>query len=315
VKAAKKAGADVFVSVGGGSPIDSARAMALCLAEGLTEACQLDNYMVKFQYPDKVEIPSMRREAIPHISISTTLSMAEFTNIAGITDEERKVKDLYIDNNLMVKVAILDPEMTVTTPAWLWGSTGIRSMDHAVESICSISHMPLNDALSLAAISMLFEHLPTSTEDPKDIAARGQCQIAGWMSIFGITNVMVGLSHGIGHQLGAICNAPHGVTSCLMLPHIMEFNRPVTADRQAIIAKAMGIDTRGMTDEEAATKAADTLYNFIKDLKVSQRLRDWGVQEANFEVIADSAMQDMVVAGNPRPVRREDIIELLRKAW
>ena len=314
-KAAREAGADILISVGGGSPIDSAKAIALCLAEGLTEASQLDNYMIKFQNPDMLEVPSMKKQAIPHISISTTLSVAEFTNIVGITDEERKAKDLYQDNKLLAKVVILDPEMTITTPAWLWASTAMRAMDHAVEGVYSKSHMPVTDALGLMAISMLFKYLPTSIKDPQNVGARGQCQVAGWLSIYGLTNVMMGISHGIGHQLGARCNVPHGVTSCLMLPHAMEFNRPVTADCQAMIARAMGVDTKGMTDEEASKKAVETMFNFIRDLGVAPRLRDWGVKETDLDAVADETMQDMAVVTNPRPVTRADAIELLMKAW
>lgn len=315
-EAARSAGADLLISFGGGSPIDISKAVALCLAEDVTTPEHLDRYRIKFQYPDQLAIPAMTGQAIPHLAISTTLSVGEFTHIAGVTDEVRKVKDLYLDPQLTPRVVFLDPELAVATAPWLWASTGMRAVDHATEAIYSLSHMPVTDALCTNALTLLFEYLPRASQDPSDVAARGQTQVAAWMSIWGLANVQVGLSHGIGHQLGARCNVPHGVTSCIMLPHVMDYNRPVTADRQAVIARAIGVDTRGMSDEEAAGAAAERMREFIKGLGVPTRLRDVGVTEDDFAGIAKDALEDLVVATNPRPIRdREEVLALLRQAW
>ena len=314
-RAAQKADADLLISFGGGTPNDTAKLVALCLAENITSTDQLDRYRIRFQYPDKLDVPAPTNPCLPHISITTTLSAGEFTNFAGSTDPDRKVKDLYTGENLWVSAAFLDPEVTTATPGWLWASTGIRAVDHAVETVCSKSAMPFADALALEALRMLFEDLPTSTSDREDLTSAAFCQVAAWMSFHAGTNVWVGLSHGIGHQLGARANVPHGVTSCIMLPRVMEYNRSVTGPQQRRIAEAMGIDTGGMSDDEASVAAVSALEDLIDRLGVPRRLRDWGVSEQDFAPIVQDAMEDMVVAFNPRPIaNQEELVELLQRA-
>lgn len=314
-RAAQKADADLLISFGGGTPNDTAKLVALCLAENVTSTEQLDRYRIRFQYPDKLDVPTPTNPCLPHISITTTLSAGEFTNFAGATDPERKVKDLYTGENLWVSAAFLDPEITIATPGWLWASTGIRAVDHAIESVCSNSAMPFADALALEALSMLFQHLPASTTDRQDLTSAGYCQVAAWMSFHAGTNVWVGLSHGIGHQLGARADVPHGVTSCIMLPRVMEYNRSVTAPQQRRLAEAMGIQTGSMSDEEASIAAVSALEDLIDGLGVPRRLRDWGVSQEDFAPIVHDAMEDMVVAFNPRPIaNQEELVELLQRA-
>ena len=135
------------------------------------------------------------------------------------------------------------------------------------------------------------------------------------MSIYALTNVQVGLSHGLGHQLGARNDVPHGVTSCIMLPRVMEFNRSVTAPQQRRIAEAMGVDTRNANDDEAAAAAVSALENLIDTLGIPRRLSDWGVSEADLALIAQDALEDLVVATNPRPIAtQEEVVELLHRA-
>jgi len=230
-KTARETKADLLVSFGGGSPIDTAKLVAMCLVEEVSDEDQFDRYRILFQYPDRLEVPVVNSDCLPHISISTTLSAGEFTNFAGATDEIRKVKDLYTGDGLWVTAAILDPEMATSTPSWLWASTGIRSVDHAIETVCSRNSLPVADALALEALRLLFQHLPASAADRQNQEAALICQIAAWMSISSLTNVQVGLSHGLGHQLGARADVPHGVTSCITLPRVLEFNRPFPGER------------------------------------------------------------------------------------
>lgn len=314
-KAARETNADALVSFGGGSPIDAAKLVALCLAEDVSHEDQLDRYRILFQYPDRLEIPAVNSECLPHISISTTLSAGEFTNFAGATDEIRKVKDLYTGAGLWVTAAILDPEMATATPGWLWASTGIRSVDHAIETVCSRNSQPVADALALEALRLLFQHLPASAGDRQNQEEAVICQIAAWMSISSLNNVQVGLSHGLGHQLGARADVPHGVTSCITLPRVLEFNRPVTGAEQRRIAEAMGIDTRGLTDDAASEAAVEELERFIDQLGIPRRLSDWGVSESDLPAIATDALEDLVVASNPRPITgTEEVVELLHRA-
>ncbi len=314
---ARKAGANFLVSVGGGSPIDCAKAVAMCLAEGVTSIDEMDNYSTKFEYPDKVEFPPLKHpERVPqHITISTTLSAGEFTNIAGMTDSKRQVKELYLHAPLMPIVAYLDPALAVHTPSWLWASTGMRAVDHCVEAYVSQAHMPFVDSLSKDALAMLVQDLPGSSKDPEDMVGRGRCQMACWMSLFGLLNVQVGLSHGIGHQLGARRDVPHGVTSCIMLPHVMDYNFPVVKDRQAKLAEAFGVETRTMDVDEAGQAFISSLRSFIKALDVPTRLSEVGVTKEDFPAIVKDALEDLVVATNPRPVSEEVVYQLLETAY
>ena len=174
-----------------------------------------------------------------------------------MTDEARKVKDLYVDRRITAKAVFLDPDLTMATPERLWLGTGMRAVDHCIEALCSTTHQPFTDALAYRAFNMLLRYLRETRADAGDKAARGQCMVAAWMSVCGLANVTLGLSHGIGHQLGARCDVPHGETSAVMMPHVMAFNRPVTTARQAWVAEAMGIDIAGLGEEEAAIAAGD----------------------------------------------------------
>jgi maleylacetate reductase len=313
---ARSKGADALISFGGGSPNDTVKAVAWALAEDIKTPGEFDRFAIKFEYPDKIDIPPLTKDPVPIFAVPTTLSAGDFTNFIGITDEVRKVKDLYGDRKLTAKAVVLDPKVTTFTPEWLWLSSGIRAVDHCVETILSTMAQPFTDALASHALGLLFRYLKDCKKDPDDLAARGQCQVASWLSFFGLSNVNLGLSHGIGHQLGARCNVPHGYTSCVMMHNVMEYNREATLARQAWIAHILGLT--GLANEEAGAIAAkEALLGLIRDdLGLPWRLRDVGVGEDEFAPIARDAMQDLIVASNPRKVSSEaEIVELLRRAW
>jgi alcohol dehydrogenase class IV len=313
-EAAREANVDGVLSVGGGSPVDLAKAVTLCLAEDVRTHEDMLKWRVLFEYPDKVEIPTSAGAKIPHIAVTTTLSAGEFTSIIGITDTERQVKDLYITKTLVPRVVVHDPELAVHTPRNLWAATGMRSVDHAVEALCSTNAQPLTDALSADALHRLTQYLPVSNRDENDLYAAGQCQVAAWESIFGLTNVNLGLSHGIGHQLGARCGIPHGVTSCVMLPSVLEFNLEYTREPQARIAQIFA-DAAGVTADPDAGAAA-LVRSFIESLGLPTRLRDVGVEPSEFPALAHDAMEDLIVASNPRPVADEaEVVSILERAY
>lgn len=319
---ARSIGAEAVVSFGGGSVSDLGKAVAMCLADDIRDDAGIDALRIRFALGEVPVIPSMRNPALPHIAIPTTLSAGEFTNLIGIVDEARKVKDLYLDRLLVPRTIVLDPELTVATPPWLWASTGMRSVDHCVEGLCSSTAQPVTDALCADALERLVRNLPAAVADPRDFAAKAECQIAAWESVFGLVNVLLGLSHGIGHQLGARCDVPHGVTSCVMLPTVMRFNLPATTGPQARIARILAAAGHGAplpagaSDEELAASAGPGIRSFVERLGLPTRLRDVGVTEADFEGIATDALEDIIVAGNPRPVSgTADVIALLRQAF
>lgn len=313
---ARAASVDGVISFGGGSPNDLAKAVVLALGEGVVDAPGFDRMMIKFRYPDHLEIPPMQGDALPLFAIPTTLSAGEFTYFIGITDEVRKVKDLYLDKKLMSKAVMLDPEVTLATPEWLWLSSGMRAVDHCIEALCSTTAHPVTDALAIHALKMLVRELPKCKADAADTQARLRSQVASWMSVSGLANVTLGLSHGIGHQLGARCGVPHGITSCVMMPSAMRFNRKFTGARQAWVAQIFGVDTRNLSEDRAADAAAEAVLQFTKDLGMPWRLRDVGVQREDFEGVAKDALEDMIVASNPRPVSSVDeVIQVLNSAY
>ena len=313
---ARALGADGIVSFGGGTPNDTGKAVVLALAENITTREAFDASCVKFTYPASVEVPPIRGSALPMVAISTTLSGGEFTHFAGITDEVRKVKDLYIDSKLAARSVFLDPELTLHTPLWLWLSTGMRSVDHCIEALCSTSAHPFTDGLAAHALTTLNRQLRACKADPQDLNARTQAHIAAWMSVCGLANVNLGLSHGIGHQLGARNNVPHGITSCVMMAPTMTFNQAHVGNRQAWIAELMDCEIRGMTPGSAAAAGRNAVLRLVQDLDLPHRLREVGVTRADFAAIAKDALEDLVVATNPRPVAtREEIVALLETAY
>jgi alcohol dehydrogenase class IV len=310
---ARGLGINGLLSVGGGSPIDIAKAINLCLTEDLSTREELLKYAVKFTYPDQVIVPPMSGPGVPHISISTTLSAGEFTNITGITDTVELVKNLYVDNALAPRLVIHDAQLAASTPRDLWASTGMRAVDHCVEALCSTVAQPMTDALCTDGLRRLVTYLPISAADPDDLHAASQCQMGAWQSIFGLTNVTLGLSHGVGHQLGARNGVPHGVTSCVMLPTVLDYNYEHTQEQQArvaaIFAEAMGVPV-------PQGGAGAIVRQFIESLGLPTTLHEVGVTRDDFPFLARDAMQDMIVATNPRPVDGEpDVIKILELAY
>ena len=314
---ARSKNADAIISFGGGTPNDTAKAVTMCLADGITEPSGLDALRIKFEYPDKIEIPSLSADPVPMFAVPTTLSAGEFTFFVGVTDRERKVKDLYLDKRITAKSVFLDPEFTLATPERLWLGTGMRAVDHCIEAMCSSTHQPFTDALAYRALNMLVRYLRETKADPEDLAARGQCMVAAWMSVCGLASVALGLSHGIGHQLGARCDVAHGETSAVMMQHVMKFNLKETQAQQAWVAEAMGVDIDGMSEKDAAAAAGEEVLKLVRDdLGLPWRLRDVGVNEEDFDGIAVDALEDLIVASNPRTIdSKEQVVRILKTAW
>ncbi len=262
---AKSARADSLISLGGGSPIDSTKIVVKELSG------------------------DFRDSLIPHIAIPTTLSAAEFSHIAGMTDERVKRKTGFRDVRMTPRIVFLDPQLTTQTPPWLWASTGIRSLDHAVEAVYSPRHQPYVDTLALEAIRLLFERLEASTRNPADLASRLTCQIAAWMSFAGVLSVGTGLSHAIGRVIGATWNIPHGITSCLTLAEVMRMEAVRNPERLVPIARAEGKSVDGMSTQTAAVSAADGVRQLVQDLGLSKKLSDYGVRKEDLPVIAREA--------------------------
>lgn len=304
--AAREAGADLIATVGGGSVTDAAKAVQLCLANDIHSAEELDRYR-PVQAPDGgLGPPPCKPPAVRQITVPTTLSAGEFSAIAGVTDERRRVKELFRHPQIIPRAVVLDPAITVHTPEWLWLSTGIRAVDHCVEGICSGEANPYADAQALHGLTLLTRGLPRVKADPSDLEARLDCQIGSWLSMAPLAGgVPMGASHGIGYVLGAAFDIPHGHTSCIMLPAVMRWNKPVNAERQALVAAAMGLP---------GDDAGDVLDAFIAGLGMPRSLGAVKVGSDNFARIAEEAMGTPWVPRNPRPIagpaQLREILEL-----
>lgn len=236
----------------------------------------------------------------------TTLSAAEWNGFAATVDTARATKLLLREPAITPAVVCLDPEFAASTPRDLWASTGIRAVDHAIETTYARSAMPVTSALALGALSMLQRSLPDSVHDQANLAAAQECQWAAMMSIIGVHNVPLGLSHAIGHQLGAH-GVPHGLTSCVTLPHVMRLLLPVTRPAQDLIATAMG--------RTAADQAADAVQDLIASLDIPFRLRDLRVPRSSFRQIARATLGDVIARESPGVLTEESVIGVLEAAW
>jgi maleylacetate reductase len=298
---ARNAGADLIVTVGGGSITDGAKAVQLCLANDVRTVEGIEAIRAR-----KGVAPPMKAPTVRQISVPTTIAGGEFSAIAGVTNAPTRVKEMLRHDLVMPRAVILDPAVTVHTPEWLWLSTGIRAVDHCVEGLCSREAHPYADAQALKGLSMLAQALPRVKAMPADLDARLDCQIGTWLSMGPLSaGVPMGASHGIGYVLGAAFDVPHGYTSCVMLPSVMRWNKVDNAERQALVSAAMG---------QPGKDAGDVLDGFIRGLGLPRSLREVGVGPEHFDVIAEQAMRTPWVPRNPRridsPAQVREILSL-----
>ena len=283
---AREAGADLIVTIGGGSITDAAKTVQLCLANDICTAEALDAL--------RPPATGCKPPVVRQISVPTTLSAGEFSALAGVTDERTRVKELFAHPMMIPRTVILDPAMTRHTPEWLFLSTGIRAVDHCVEGFCSLEANPYADAQALRGLSLLTRGLVRVKADPSDLQARLDCQIGSWLSMGPLASgVPMGASHGIGYVLGAVFGIPHGHTSCIMLPAVMRWNKGANADRQAEIATAMG---------HPGEDAGDLLDAFIGGLGMPRSLGAVQVGPEAYDRIAAQAMGTPWIPRNPRKI-------------
>jgi maleylacetate reductase len=299
---AREANADLIVTFGGGSCTDAGKMVQIALRHGVRQHEDFERFRVIVRPDGSQTVPGFEAPAVRQIAIPTTLSAGEFNPTAGCTDERAKVKHSYRHPLIVPRVTILDPAPTLHTPLWVWLSSGVRALDHAVEGICSQFSTPIGDACYLQAIELLSRALPRVKNDPADLDARLDCQLGTWLSIAGRQGgAQMGASHALGHVLGGSCDVPHGYTSCVMLPAVLRFNVSSNAQKQAQVAAAMG---------RAEMSAADAVAALISSLELPSRLRDVGVTPDAFAMIAEHAFHDRWLHANPRKI--ESITQVLQ---
>ena len=306
-RAARAAGADLIVTFGGGSLTDGGKMVRLCLQHGIDDIDGFDAFRSSVNADGTRKIPAFDGPSVHQVSIPTTLSAGDFNASAGCTDLRNKAKQSYRHPLLVPRIVILDPAPTVHTPLWVWLSTGIRALDHATEGLCSQFSNPVSDAQYVQALKLLSAALPRVKRNPGDLDARLDCQLATWLATAGRHGgAQMGASHAIGHALGATCGVPHGYTSCVMLPHVLRYNRAVNAERQGLVAEAMG---------HPGEDAADVIWTFLGELGLPRRLGEVEVTRERFAAIAAHTMRDAWLYTNPRKISTpEQVLEILDAA-
>ena len=299
IEACKKSGADVIVAVGGGSSIDTAKGISIVMTN-----------------PDRADIVSLNgasntvNRGMPVIALPTTSgTAAEVTINYVITDEEREVKMVCVDPHDIPIMAIVDSDLMATMPKSLASATGMDALTHAVEGYITKAHNTMSDMFHMKAIKLIFKYLPSAVNE-KDEEAIEMMGLAQYIAGMGFSNVGLGIVHSMAHQLGAVYDTPHGLANAILLPTVMRFNGedPATAQRfREILCEIGRPDAANLNDQDVINTFVWMISELSKSVGITQRVRDVGAKEEDFEMLADKAMQDPCKPGNPREVSKEDL--------
>ena len=300
VKAFKASGADCIVAIGGGSAMDTAKAI------GIIE-----------ENPEFSDVRSLegvaptKNHATFTIAVPTTAgTAAEVTINYVITDVEKKRKFVCVDVHDIPEVAVVDPDMMATMPKGLTAATGMDALTHAIEGYITKGAWEMTDMFHLKAIELISKHLRGACENTAE--GREGMALAQYIAGQGFSNVGLGIVHSMAHGLGALYDTPHGVANAIILPRIMEYNAECTGDKYRDIAKAMGVEgTDAMSIEDARKAAVDAVKKLASDVGIPATLKDI-VKEEDIEFLAESAYADACRPGNPRDTSVEEIIDLYK---
>jgi aldehyde dehydrogenase (NAD+) len=302
--AARELKADCIVSVGGGSVIDTAKGVCVAMKNG-GKANDYLNFLV------------LTEPQTPHIAVPTTAGTgSEVTNIAVLTSKGAGRKLFIVDPRIMPNVAILDPRFTMCLPKDMTVSTAMDAMTHAIEAMTSTMANLICDGMALQAIRLINENLPLVVADGTNEKARLNMQLAATMAGWAFTIAQVGLAHGMAHTLGALHHTPHGAACGIVLPKVMRYNVDHAADKLAQVAHALGVNTTGMPERDAALAAADAVEALMEKVGHPMRLRDVGVPQENLPICAFHAIADTAVMFNGRPVNDpNEILQIYTEAY
>ena len=306
--AARSVSADLIVTVGGGSVTDAGKIVALALKHDLHDHDDLEPYRIYVDDDGQTVKPQFEGPDVSVICCPTTLSGGEFNPLSGATDEKAGHKQGYEHPDMAPVCIVLDPALTLHTPQWLWTSTGVRSLDHALETMGSLQSDPFSDGIAQSACRLLVQSLPAAKADPEDLDARLRCQIGAWQSMVPVVGgVPMGASHAIGHILGGTADVPHGYCSCVMAPAVLDFNREVNGHRQQMISDSFG---------KPAVAASALVDEFIRSLEMPRSLREVDIKEDQLDQIAEYTMLDLWARTNPRPINGPaDVRRILELAF
>lgn len=306
VAAFKAAGADFIIALGGGSSIDTAKAVGIVVNN-----------------PEFADVRSLegtaatKHRAVPTFAIPTTAgTAAEVTINYVITDEEARKKMVCVDPNDIPMCAIIDCELMYSMPKGLTAATGMDALTHAIESYITPGAWTMSDMFEMKAIELIARHLKNAVDNGTDTTAREGMAEAQYIAGMGFSNVGLGIVHSMAHPLGAFYDTPHGVANALLLPYVMEYNAESPARPKYLdIARAMGVDTTGMSVDEGVAAAIGAVRALSLSIGIPQRLHEIGVKREDIPALAVAAFNDVCTGGNPRPTSVEDIAALYETAY
>ncbi|HAS8516953.1 TPA: L-threonine dehydrogenase [Vibrio vulnificus] len=293
---------DFVISLGGGSPHDCAKGIALVASNG--------GAIADYEGVDKSAKPML-----PLIAINTTAGTAsEMTRFCIITDEARHIKMAIVDKHTTPLISVNDPELMLAKPASLTAATGMDALTHAVEAYVSIAATPITDAVAIKAIELIQAHLRTAVAHGEDIEAREQMAYAQFMAGMAFNNASLGYVHAMAHQLGGFYDLPHGVCNAILLPHVQRYNAQVCPERLRDVAKAMGVNVEGMSAEQSADAAIEAIVQLAKDVGIPTGIRELGAKLEDIPTLADNALKDACGFTNPKQATHEEISAIFEAA-
>ena len=289
---------DFVVSIGGGSPQDTAKAVALLATNG----GDIRTY-------EGVNVT--KNKALPIVAVNTTAgTSSEVTINYVITDEERHVKMVMVDKNSLVTITVNDPELMVNKPAALTAATGMDALTHAIETLVTPGAYAVTDATALDAVKIIFKYLPRAVKNGHDIEAREQMVYAIFLGGIAFSNAGLGNVHAMAHQLGGVYDLPHGVCNAMLLPYVEEVNAKHVPEKFVAIAKVLDYDVKGKSADECAAYVIERIKELSKEVGIPQTLEELGVKDIDLDLLADNAMKDICAPGNPVEFTKEQIKEL-----
>ncbi len=296
---------DLIVAVGGGSSIDTAKGISIIMTN-----------------PDRSDVVSLngqsntKNKGLPIIALPTTAgTAAEVTINYVITDPEKEIKMVCVDEHDIPVIAIVDTELMASMPKSVASSTGMDALTHAIEGYITKSRNIMSQMFSMEAIKLIYDNLKRAVND-KDQDAINKVGLGQYIAGMAFSNVGLGIVHSMAHQLGAVYDTPHGLANAILLPTVMEFNGETSYEEyRKILTEAMHIDATDFTKEEVIKTFCECIKNLSHDVGITQTVKDVGAKKEDFEMLADKAMVDPCKPGNPREVTKEDFIMLYNKAW
>ncbi|KTD86391.1 iron-containing alcohol dehydrogenase [Paenibacillus etheri] len=292
---------DYLISIGGGSPQDTAKAIGIIATNG--------GHIKEYEGVHK-----SKHKSLPIVAVNTTAgTSAEVTINYVITDEERKVKMVMVDKNSIATISVNDPELMVDKPAALTAATGMDALTHAIEALVTPGAYPVTDATALAAVEIIFANLARTVKNGHDIEAREQMVYAIFLGGLAFNNAGLGYVHAMAHQLGGVYDLPHGVCNAMLLPFVEEENAKYVPEKFRAIAKAIGLNVENQTDKQCADFVIESIKALSEEVGIPSKLSELGVDEVDLDLLAENSMKDACAPGNPFIPTKEEVIALFKK--